>query len=104
MDSDARIKFHTQLKVICPNVYFQPPEGFQMTYPCILYARDGGDSSFANNRSYIQNNRVMITVIEKDPYTPLSLQVKESMDGVEFQDQFPQDNMYHSILYAYNKF
>lgn len=49
------------------NVYYQPPSGFQMTYPCITYQRSNADTRFADNITYRHLKRYEITVIDGDP-------------------------------------
>ena len=34
------------------NVYFQPPSGFQMQYPCIVYTLDNDFVARADNKIY----------------------------------------------------
>lgn len=48
-------------------VYFQPPNGTQMVYPAIVYARDYRVTIFANNRPYIGTKRYQVTIIDRDP-------------------------------------
>lgn len=52
---------------ICSNVYFQPPTGTMLTYPCIIYQLDGIDVLPADNVHYGLHNRYSITYITRDP-------------------------------------
>lgn len=49
------------------NVYFQPPEGLLINYPCIVYKRDWAITNFANNQPYKYAKRYQVTVIDRDP-------------------------------------
>ena len=49
------------------NVYFQPPSGFQMQYPCIVYSRDRKDEKFADDRLYNKTMCYRVTIIDRDP-------------------------------------
>ena len=57
----------TQLKAICNNVYFQPPQSVKMIYPCIRYELDSENVRYADNRRYKYHKRYKITVIDRDP-------------------------------------
>lgn len=62
-----RLELQTILKGIAPNVYFQPPNGLKMTYPCIVYARDNTHTQHADNVLYKDTKRYAVTVIDRDP-------------------------------------
>lgn len=49
------------------NVYFQPPPELLMKYPCIVYNRDRGFVSHADNIPYKRMKRYQIKVIDSDP-------------------------------------
>lgn len=53
------------------NVYFQPPPTVAMQYPAIVYKRDISNTQFADNIPYRRTKRYMVTVIDKDPNTPI---------------------------------
>lgn len=62
-----RSELQAILKEIVPNVYFQPPNGLKLTYPCIIYARDTMDTRHANNKLYMYTNQYSVTVIDRNP-------------------------------------
>lgn len=66
-----RNEFHTILEAITPNVYFDPPDNLQMSYPCIRYIRDDIDTEFAGDKPYSLTKRYQITVIDRDVDSPL---------------------------------
>ena len=49
------------------NVYYQPPAGLQMKYPCICYERSKIRNLAANDKVYLQRFFYSITVMDKDP-------------------------------------
>ena len=49
------------------NVYFQPPQGVQMQYPCVRYNRDFIQADRADNGAYQLYSRYLLTVISRDP-------------------------------------
>ena len=48
-------------------VWFQPPNGTQLEYHCILYERDTHDVAYADNKPYFVDTRYTVTVIDPDP-------------------------------------
>lgn len=48
-------------------VKFQPPPGYQLTYPCCLYERSNGKTTFAENLPYTFTNKYTVTIIDRDP-------------------------------------
>lgn len=48
-------------------VYYQPPGGHRLEYPCIVYKRDKMDSRHANNVKYAKWNRYQVTAMDPDP-------------------------------------
>lgn len=49
------------------HVYFQPPEGLLMQYPCIVYRRDNARAQYADNSTYRSTQRYIVTVIDRNP-------------------------------------
>jgi hypothetical protein len=49
------------------NVYFQPPTGKEMSYPCIVYKRNDTKTAHADNIPYRQTLRYMVTVMDRNP-------------------------------------
>jgi hypothetical protein len=82
------------------NVYFQPPENVQMSYPAIVYNRDYQVSEFADNRPYSRTLRYQITVIDKDPDSLIPDKVAE-MPMATFVRHFTSDNLNHDIYDVY---
>lgn len=53
------------------NVYFQPPENLRLSYPAIIYERSGLPVVRADNESYVGWHRYNVTILDKDPDSPL---------------------------------
>jgi hypothetical protein len=92
-----RLQLHEVLTAICENAYFQPPSNIQMKFPCIVYARDGSDSDFADNGLYRQAKRYQVTVIDRNPDSELPDQV-EGLPLSSFDRFFAADNLNHWVL------
>lgn len=67
MASRLRTDLNAILKAICPNVYYQPPSNIALTYPCIVYRRNGESGLYANNITYLKQPVYVVTVIDRNP-------------------------------------
>lgn len=80
------------------NVYYQPPASISMTYPCIVYKRDGGVTNFSDNIPYNHTRRYMVTVISKDP----DLDVFDKMLNLEtcrIERTFTSNGLHHAVYF-----
>lgn len=89
-----------KLHNICDNVYFQPPESMELTFPCIIYKRRTGDTIYADNRPYRFEYCYTVTVIDSNPDSTIPDQLAMfpmcKMDRV-----FSSDNLYHTTFILY---
>ena len=60
-----RNKLNEILHTFCDNVYFQPPTGTKITYPCIIYDLDRPDATFADNAPYAIYDQYSIKYITR---------------------------------------
>lgn len=98
-----RNQLHQILKNLDPNiqkVYFQPPNGTKMVYPCIVYERDYADTIFAGNNPYNITKRYTVTVIDRDPDSAISKKVAE-LPMCLFNRFFTADNLNHDVYNLY---
>lgn len=91
----TRLELQTVLEAITPNVYFQPPT--RMSYPCILFKRDGDDTKRADNVAYHHKWRYEVTVIDKSPDSPLVDAVRE-LPLCTFARHFTAENLNHDVF------
>lgn len=82
------------------HVYFQPPEGFKLEYPCIVYEREKIESRFAANLPYMHKNRYSLTVIDKAPDSGIPLRIAE-LPMCEHSRHFVNDNLHHDVFVIY---
>lgn len=88
------------LHAFCDNVYFQPPNGYRLTYPCIIYERKTGDTIYADNLPYRYEKAYTITVIDPDPDTPIPDKI--AMLPMCKEDRFfTSDNLNHYVYSIY---
>lgn len=97
---ERRLLLHQILLSLVSNVYFQPPEGLQMVYPCIVYQRDYADTKFADNGVYSHDKRYQVTVIDRDPDSDIPNKVA-ALPKCLFSRFFAADQLNHDIYNLY---
>lgn len=98
MVSQSREDLHRLLKVICPNVYFQPPSNVMLQYPCIIYRKVGSTNLRANDRLYISTPEYAMTVIDRNPDGELPQHILGSFAMCEDGNVYVVDNLYHTPI------
>jgi hypothetical protein len=81
-------------------VYFQPPAGKQMAYPCIVYKRDAASTIFADNNPYRYKQRYMVTVIDNNPDSLIPGMVA-LLPMCIFNRHFTRNNLNHDVFVLY---
>ncbi len=99
---DRRTELHEKLVDILGsrNVYFQPPSGHRMSYPCIVYERSKIETDFADNRPYRFSKRYRVTVIDKNPDSELPDKVAQ-LPMCTHDRHFKADNLNHDVFDLY---
>lgn len=82
------------------NVYFQPPNTFQMEYPCIVYQRDNARTEFADNKPYTFTNRYMVTVMDRNPDSLIPARVA-AVPQCEFNRFYIAEGINHDAFTLY---
>lgn len=82
------------------NVYFQPPEGFKMSYPCIVYERERIESEHASNKPYLHRKRYSVTVIDKNPESLIPDKIA-AFQSCRHDRHFTNDNLHHDVFTLY---
>ena len=83
------------------NVYYQPPETKKLSYPCIIYTRQSIDSTKANDKSYLLNDRYELTVIYKQPDSDLPYKIIGHFQYCRHDRHFTSDNLNHDTFNLY---
>lgn len=83
-----------------PHVYFQPPEGLKMTFPCIVYGRSHMDITHADGLPYSYAWRDTVTVIDRNPESEIVLQVAK-LPKMRHDRVFTSQNLYHTVFTIY---
>ena len=95
-----RMDLHNLLLATTPNVYFQPPPSVKLEYPCIIYKRDFEKAEFADNGPYKRRLRYQVTVIDRNPDSPLPPQIA-TLPLCVYDRFYTADNLNHDV---YNLF
>lgn len=91
----TRLKLHEHLKSLCDNVYFQEPENVKMQYPAIVYNPNGEQRKFANNGTYGLVDGYDVTIIDRDPDSPVRHAFRMLLPLTDFDRAFRTDGLNH---------
>lgn len=101
--SQRRIELHN---ILCDvlgsrNVYFQPPTGTQLKYPCIVYRLNNAEDQHAENKIYRRLYQYSLTYITKDPDDP-KRDLIDDLQYCRFVQFFISDNLNHFVYTIYH--
>lgn len=82
------------------HVYFQPPAGMGMEYPCIVYSVDGARSQFADNLPYVIGQRYLVTVLDRNADSLIPGKISK-LESALFDRHFTANNLHHSVFTLY---
>lgn len=101
----SRLKLHEKLLEFFGEnkVYFQPPEKFKMSYPCVIYSLSDLSSINADNKTYLVNDRYRITYVTNNPDDQKIKDVLFFFDKIRFVTSFISDRLYHYEYELYYK-
>lgn len=103
-----RVELHEQLQKLMSSVvgesnthvYFQPPEGYRMSYPCIVYELDRIVTHHADDKPYTHHKRYSLTVIDRNPDSQLPERIADLPQCVHDR-HFINDNLHHDVFTIY---
>lgn len=81
-----------------PNVYFQPPSGYMMKYPCVVYNRDTKNVLYADDTKYLSKQGYSLTVMDLNPDSMLADDIESHFHNCKITQYFTTDNIYHTTL------
>lgn len=99
MANQRRLELQSLLESILgenAHVYFQPPSGYKLTYPCIVYSLNDIDHKSANNKTYLSTRNYTVTLIQRDPDSEL-VDAIDALPFAKFNRRFVSDNLYHDV-------
>lgn len=97
-----RVELQDLLETLCDNVYFQPPQNVKLVYPCIIYTRDLAWVKHADNHPQFFMMRYAVTVIDRDPDSPIRDAVAQ-LQLCTFNRHFAADDLNHDVYNLYWK-
>lgn len=89
-----------ELTINSTNVYFQPPASVKLNYPCVVYSRLKEDTTFANDRPYNKSTGYKVTVIDRNPDSPLLAKIAD-LPMCGFDRHYTADNLNHDVYTIY---
>ena len=99
----SRLDLHEELCALLGtrNVYFQPPESVRLSYPCIVYSRNGADMEHADNKMYNMVYQYSVQIISRDPDNDLAKDLANHFQMCRYARRFVIDNLYHDNIILY---
>lgn len=79
-------------------VWFQPPEGFKLSYPCIVFNRTNALTNYADNNPYRVTKRYTVTLMSKTADNEELLDKLLLFPMCTYDRQFINDNIVHDVF------
>jgi len=84
-----------------PHVYYQPPKDQVIKYPCIVYKLDDMPAIHANNQPYLWGHKYQVTVIDRNPESPLRERIAALPTCRMKTAPYERDNLHHFVFSLY---
>lgn len=99
----TRLQLHEELCTILGtrNVYFQPPENFLMSFPCIRYSLDDIYTERADNLNYRAIRKYKVILIHDDPDNDIVDKLVNFKDCKMVTSPYISDSRYHYVYSLY---
>lgn len=98
---DRRLEFDQELRAIqeenlgYQHTYFEPTESARLKYDAVVYKKTDMNVRRADNKSYSVRDGYLVTVISKDPETPVPHAIQWHFSRCSPGKSFVRDNLYH---------
>ena len=101
--NQRRLELQRKLETVLGsrNVYYQPPTGTRLQFPCIVYNLATANDIHANDHIYRRLYRYTLTYISKDPDDP-KRDVIDDLPYCAFDRMYVSDNLNHFVYTIYN--
>ena len=83
------------------HVYFQPPNGTKIEYPCIIYKLESLDAENADDMKYIKNKRYTLNVIDYNPDSETYEKILDAFDYASLDRMAVNNNLNHWYMTIY---
>lgn len=98
MDHSPQLKAHLKKISGINKVYFNPPEGTKLEYPCLKANLRRRDAVYANNKKYIKDESYVIYFITRDSKTaPAVMDQLEELPFCTFDTSYVKDGLHHYV-------
>lgn len=91
-----RSELDQRLHSFCDRVYFQPPNGYKLVYPCIVYDLAKTNARYADNAAYALHDMYTVKYITRDPDDPVRSEIIK-MELCSSDRTYTSDNLYHHV-------
>ena len=100
---ETRLRLHDELlsNFGVSNVYFDPPSGHEMEYPCFVYKFEKLRILRANNRIYRLFRGYALTYITDDPDDDKTDEILNHFKHCSFDRPYVADDLYHFVFTLY---
>lgn len=96
-----RLELHDELLGFSNNVYFQPPSGIKLVYPCVIYQKNGKRNRYGNDKLYLGTQQYSMTVIDRDPDSTIADEIEKHFQYCSITGNYTMDNLNHASLTLY---
>lgn len=98
----SRLNLQSKLEELLGNrnVYYQPPETLNMSYPAIRYSLSEPDVKFANDKRYLNTKCYELIVISKLPDPEVVDKILD-LPYTSMGRPYPSNNLYHYPIKIY---
>lgn len=79
-------------------MYFQPPAGIRLEYPCIVYKLEGGSTKYGDDGPYKYKDRYSVTSITMDPDSKIREYIRMGFRYCRFDRRIVVDGLTHDIF------
>lgn len=95
--------FHQILKEnkLEENVYFSPPDGKELKYPCIIYSLEDNSTRNADNISYIQYFRYTVILISRKADNQKLVEKLLELPMCSLSRSYASSNLQHYVFDLY---
>lgn len=104
MSDPKRYELNAKLEECCPRVYFNPPEGTQLVFPCIVYNRRYGDHKYADNKVFLSHVAYQVTVMYKSSDTDITDKILDKFTMVRLENDFIEKGLNHTVFLLYYRY
>lgn len=100
--SQRRVELQRRLEKMLGtrNVYFQPPTGTKLQYPCIVYHLEKANDIHADDHLYRRLKMYSLTYITKNPEDPMCDMI-DDIRYCSFNRFYTVDNLNHFVYTIY---